>query len=61
MNIRSFAYALGHVQGYLCMVLEDDEKMAEFAARGIQKADLKNLSGECQKVANAFYEKPQPH
>lgn len=61
LGFRGFAHALGHVQGYLFMALEDDEKMVEFAARGIQKADLKNLSEGCQKVARAFYEKPQPH
>lgn len=61
MDLCGFAQALGHVQGYVYLLLENDEKMVEFAARGVEKADLKNLSEDCQKVAKSFYEVPRPH
>lgn len=55
-----FGYHLGHVTGFVCIAIENDEVLAEFAARGITIKELKDFLSAAKDVAQVFYNDARP-
>lgn len=59
-KFSELAFCLGQIMGILSIGLRDEDLIAEFAARRVNKVHLFELKEAVEKVAVAFYNEPEP-
>lgn len=55
-----FAVQLGYLTSTLISVIEDEESVAAFAARGVSLGELKETLGQLRKLRDVWYNEAQP-